>query len=71
MKIIPRCGICEPDSDPAPLMGDELEASCAHCGTIVRRHRRWKPDGAGIVVGGDVFICTPPDEQVTQAKARA
>lgn len=71
MKLIPRCGLCEPEADAGELMGDALEAVCAHCGCIVRRHRRWKQDGAGIVVGSDVFICTPPDEQPTQRAARA
>jgi hypothetical protein len=63
VKVIPRCGICEPDADPAPLMDGLLEATCAHCGAIVTRHRQWKPDGPGILRGEDVFICTPPGDQ--------
>lgn len=71
MKVIARCGICEPDADAAPLMDGALEAVCAHCGSVIRRHRRWKPDGPGIQIAADVFICTPPDEQTTQADALA
>lgn len=71
MKIIPRCGACEPDSDAAELMGDDLAATCAHCGSLVTRQRRWKPDGPGIQIGEHVFICTPPDEQATQGGALA
>lgn len=73
MTVIPRCGICEPTADAEQLMDGLTEAVCAHCGWIVRRHRKWKPDGAGILIGADEFICTPPDEQLepTVPAARA
>lgn len=69
--IIPHCGLCEPDSDPGPIMGDQLAATCAHCGAVVTRQRTWKPDGAGILIGDDVYVCTPPDELPNQAAAIA
>lgn len=68
MKVILHCGLCEPELDPGPIMGNALEATCAHCGSLVIRHRKWKPTaGGGILVGDDVFVCTPPEEhaQVT------
>lgn len=73
MKVIPHCMLCEPTADAA-IMGDELEATCAHCGALVTRERTWKDDGAGIVKGKDVYRCTPPDElppAPTQTPARA
>ncbi len=71
MKIIPRCGACEPDADAALLVGDALEATCAHCGCHVVRHRAWRETGGGIRMAHDVFTCVPPEEQPTQESAKA
>jgi hypothetical protein len=70
VTVIPLCGLCQPDTDPAPVMDGLTEARCAHCGSIVTRHRAWKSDGPSILVGTDVFVCTPPEEQLPAA-ARA